>query len=338
MKNLSKINGIILSTIVIILLFISNFINSETSFIGEKLISYIDSLPGSYALIYSMSVPINEDNYNYFSSNIYNKDCLIPYIQLFLYVRTPEKRLMESYSNMYDLSISKNMLRYINVCNNENNIYYIPLVNAAQIDENYVIFVEESSTIIDFINPLAGTDYFPELKNFIRNNYMTKANELRFPSNMDLIYDHVFVMPDNSCLCPPIQKINISNDGKIINTISITSTEYTLKNGNKSIFPKNMIKSWGDDYKYKSYYEVIYFDILDNNINDELFKLDIPNDAEITDNRLGITYTKNSNNYNKTEIIYPTKFSYFGISFEQVKAMIDQKINEDRHQNIKYIK
>ena len=30
---------------------------------------------------------------------------------------------------------------------------------------------------------------------------------------------------------------------------------------------------------------------------------------------------------------YPTIFSYFGLSFEQVEEMIDNKIDEDRKQN-----
>jgi hypothetical protein len=339
MNTLRKLNGYILSlTIIIILMFISNFINGEPSYLGEKLLSYVESLPNSYALIYSITTPINEENYNFFASNLDNQNCYVPNMEIFLYVRTPDKRIMEIYSQMYDITVTKNLLRSIKIGNSENNIYYIPLVNAAQIDENYIIFYQESTTILYFINPLAGTDYSSESKNFIKANYKTQGNEIRFPSMGEPIFVHAFLMPDNSSLCPPIEKIELSSDGKIIRKFSITSQEYALSNGIKIIFPKNMIMSWGDNDKYKSYYEVIYFDILQENINDDLFKLDIPDGAEVTDNRLKITYTKNSNSYNRTEVKYPTKFSYFGFSFEKVKELIDKKINEDRQKNAQYIK
>jgi hypothetical protein len=124
-------------------------VNGETSYLGEKLLSYVDCLPDSYSLIYTKITPVNDENYNYFANETDSPNCPVANIEIILYARTPDNRLIEKYNMMYDMSVLKNPLRTIKVGNQKESHYYFPKGNACQIDESCVMLYEESYTIMD---------------------------------------------------------------------------------------------------------------------------------------------------------------------------------------------
>ena len=340
-RNKSSGYVITISLTILFSMFSLTVVHGETSYLGEKLLAYVKSLPESFALIYSELLPINDNNYNYWLSNSKDRDIPSPGVILSLYVKTPEKRIIEQFAMPYDISISKDVGHHITVGNQEKTIYYIPKGNEATIYGSYSIFIEETSTILGYFNPLAGTDHIPEAKDFRRNNYSTNGNEVKFPSNFlkdkpTIIYS-VFVMPGESNLCPPIESYSIwVKKGEITQRRYIENKEYTLSNGQKIIFPKRIIKTWGDNDRNKKYYDILYFDLLNDGIKDELFQFEIPDGAKVFDQRCEISFIKNSPVHKYLKDEYPTKFSHFGFSLEKVKEMIKEKIDEDRQKNARY--
>jgi len=336
-KNQKKV-WVVLFLTIIISIFSIQFVNGEVSYLGEKLLAYYESLPESFSIIWWEITPISEKNINIWSKN--EPDVYSPCISLNLYIKTPQRRLIEEMGKHYDFSISKNLYRSIKMGDQEKTCDYYPIINSTYIRSFGSIFFHDDM-IMNIINPLACYEWFPEKKIYLKNNYVTEGNEIKFPdsgSNTDPYFDHIFVMPDESCLCPPIERKNISPKGKITSKFSITSKEYRCSDGTAFIFPYKIVKSWGENFEEKTFFEIIHFDVLNNGILENIFSLEIPDGADVTDERLEINYTKNSEQRIIPKELYPTKFSYCGLSYERVEEMIDSKIKEDRQQNAQNIK
>ncbi|MBN1899822.1 hypothetical protein JW926_00685, partial [Candidatus Sumerlaeota bacterium] len=311
---------VVLFLTILLSIFSVQFVNGEASYLGEKLLAYFESLPESFSIIWWEITPISEKNINILSQreerNIYS-----PCISLNLFIKTPQERIIEVMRIHYDLSKSTNLFRSITVGDREKTCIYYPISNVARIGSLQSIYFTNDS-IMDIISPIDCYEWFHEKKLYMKNNYETEGNAIKFTHSSSKI-KLIYVMSDESCLCPPIERKIISPDGKIRSKFSITSKEYNSSDGRKIIFPQNIVKSWGENFKDKTFFEIIHFDVLDNDIIENLFSLEILDGAYITDERLEINYMKNSEQQIIPKDIYPTKFTYFGLSYERVLEMID---------------